>query len=70
LRANNDLLPDTAIAFVSQQVPIRGQGSGTAGLGVIVYGRGFNVRADVSYDSIGVRGLDVWTGRLRGGWSF
>jgi hypothetical protein len=70
LRANIDLLPDTAIAFVSQQVPIRGQGSGTAGLGVIVYGRGFNVRADVSYDSIGVRGLDVWTGRLRGGWSF
>lgn len=69
-RANLDLLPDTAVAFLSQQVPIRGQGSGSAGAGVILYSSGFNVRIDVSYDSIGVRGLDVWTGRVRGGWTF
>jgi outer membrane autotransporter protein len=31
---------------------------------------GFYVRGQASYDSIGVSGLDVWTGLLRGGMSF
>jgi hypothetical protein len=55
---------------VGQGTMLRGQGSGGAGVGVQILGNGFNVRVDVTYDSIGVSGLDLWTGRLRGGWSF
>ena len=41
--------------------------SGSAGGGVnLRFESGVNVRAEASYESIGVTGLDVWTGTLRG----
>jgi hypothetical protein len=46
-------------------------GSGSAGLGVNVsFDAGFYARLQASYDSIGVAGLDLWTGSLRGGLRF
>jgi hypothetical protein len=46
-------------------------GSGSAGLGVnISFDAGFYARLQASYDSIGVAGLDLWTGSLRGGVRF
>ncbi len=45
--------------------------SGSAGLGAEMrFLEGFFFCAQGSYDSIGVSGLDVWTGLLRGGMSF
>jgi len=47
------------------------QASGLAGGGVAMQlDRGFYLRVQGSYDSIGVSGLDVWSGRLRAGISF
>ena len=69
-RANIDFASSNSVQITGLPTALRGQGSGGAGVGVVILGNGFNVRADVSYDSIGVTGLDIWTGRLRGGWSF
>ena len=47
------------------------QASGLAGAGVALQlDRGFYLRVQGSYDSIGVTGLDVWSGRLRAGINF
>jgi hypothetical protein len=47
------------------------QGSGTAGVGFdLRFPIGFSLRAQASYESIGVAGLDVWQGVLRGSLSF
>jgi hypothetical protein len=47
------------------------EGSGTAGLGFdLRFPIGFSLRAQASYESIGVAGLDVWQGLLRGSLSF
>lgn len=47
------------------------QGSGTAGLAFdLRFPIGFSLRAQASYESIGVAGLDVWQGVLRGALSF
>jgi hypothetical protein len=69
-RGNLDFATNQAVLANGQQVAIRRGGSGGAGGGFVIQGRGFNVRGDVVYDSIGVTGLDIWTGRLRAGWSF
>jgi hypothetical protein len=69
-RVNIDLTSNNALLVNGQQVGLRGQASGGTGLGVVIHGHGFNIRADAAYDSIGISGLDIWTGRLRGGWSF
>ncbi|HEY4166831.1 MAG TPA: autotransporter outer membrane beta-barrel domain-containing protein [Reyranella sp.] len=69
-RGNLDFATNETVLANGQQVAIRGGGSGGAGAGFVVQGRGFNVRGDFVYDSIGVTGLDIWTGRLRAGWSF
>jgi hypothetical protein len=69
-RGNLDFATNNAALVNGQQINLRGQGSGGVGAGFIIQGRGFNVRGDVVYDSIGVTGLDIWTGRLRAGWSF
>jgi hypothetical protein len=69
-RGNLDFATNNTVLANGQQIAIRGGGSGGAGVGFVVQGRGFNVRGDVVYDSIGVTGLDIWTGRLRAGWSF
>ncbi|MFI5029576.1 MAG: hypothetical protein ACHQPH_02620 [Reyranellales bacterium] len=69
-RGNLDFATNQTVLANGQQVAIRGGGSGGAEAGVVIQGRGFNVRGDVVYDSIGVTGLDIWTGRLRAGWSF
>jgi hypothetical protein len=45
--------------------------SGVVGVGAeLRFQSGFFVRGQGSYDSIGVSGLDVWTGLIRGGMSF
>lgn len=69
-RGNLDFATNNALLVNGQQITLRGQGSGGVGGGFVVQGRGFNVRGDFVYDSIGVTGLDIWTGRLRAGWSF
>ncbi|HEY2875271.1 MAG TPA: hypothetical protein VGJ56_25315 [Reyranella sp.] len=69
-RANLDFASNNNQVVVGQGTLLRGQGSGGAGIGMQILGDGFNVRVDVTYDSIGVSGLDIWTGRLRGGWNF
>jgi hypothetical protein len=69
-RVNVDLTSNNTLLVNGQQVGLRGPASGGTGLGVAIQGRGFTIRADAAYDSIGISGLDIWTGRLRGGWSF
>jgi hypothetical protein len=69
-RGNLDFATNQTVLANGQQVAVRGGGSGGAGGGFVIQGRGFNVRGDFVYDSIGVTGLDIWTGRLRAGWSF
>jgi hypothetical protein len=47
------------------------QGSGQVGGGVAMQlDEGFYIRLQASYDSIGVTGLDVWSGRIRAGRTF
>jgi len=69
-RGNLDFATNNASFVNGQMVNLRGQGSGGVGAGFVVQGRGFNVRGDVAYDSIGLAGFDLWTGRLRAGWTF
>ncbi len=46
-------------------------GSGSLGAGVSIRSqKGFSLRVQGSYDSIGVNGLDIWSGVIRGVWSF
>ncbi len=72
-RAQLDFASSNLIALNGQVTTLRPgtQGSGAVGAGVEVrYETGFFFRVQGSYDSIGVTGLDVWTGLLRGGISF
>lgn len=69
--ANYTFATDTTALFNTQQAGMRGQGSGTAGFGMQVQNaNGLYGRAELRYESIGIAGLDVWVGILRGGWNF
>jgi len=46
-------------------------GSGSTGVGLALqFDNGFYARGQLSYDSIGVQGLDIWSTLLRGGFTF
>jgi len=74
LRAVMNFASDT-MAISSAGVPIVVRpgtaASGSSGAGLSLRAQnGFFLRALASYDSIGVSGLDVWSGVLRGGFTF
>jgi Autotransporter beta-domain len=71
--ANIDFTSSNLTALNGQAVTLRPgtQGSGSAGLGFnLRFPDGFSLRAQGSYESIGVVGLDVWQGVLRGSLAF
>jgi hypothetical protein len=72
-RGNLDFSSNNATLLQGQSVVLRPgtQGSGSAGVGVDArFASGFYLRLQGSYDSIGVSGLDVWSGLIRGGYTF
>ena len=72
-KANLDFASSNAVLLQGQSVVLRPGtlGSGSAGLGVDNrFSSGFYLRVQGSYDSIGVTGLDVLTGMIRGGITF
>jgi hypothetical protein len=72
-KANLDFASSNAVLLQGQSVVLRPGtlGSGSAGLGVDTrFTSGFYLRVQGSYDSIGVSGLDVLTGMIRGGFRF
>ena len=72
-KANLDFASSNAVLLQGQSVVLRPGtlGSGSAGLGVDTrFSSGFYLRVQGSYDSIGVTGLDVLTGMIRGGITF
>jgi hypothetical protein len=72
-RANLDFASSNASVLNGQSVVLRPGtlGSGSTGLGTNVnLDNGVYFRAQGSYDSIGVLGLDVWSGVLRAGLTF
>jgi hypothetical protein len=70
-RANLDFGNTNAILFNGVQVATRGSASGSVGGGVrFQLPGGPGLRAEGSYDSIGVTGLSLWSVLLRAGWSF
>jgi hypothetical protein len=72
-KINLDFASTNAVALNGQAVALRPGtlGSGSAGAGVAVnFESSFYLRLQGSYDSIGVSGLDVWSGLIRGGMTF
>jgi hypothetical protein len=72
-RANLDFASSNSTVLQGQSVVLRPGtlGSGSAGLGVDArFSNGFYFRVQGSYDSIGVTGLDVISGMIRGGLTF
>lgn len=72
-KANLDFASSNSSLLQGQSVVLRPGtlGSGSAGLGVDSrFPSGFYLRVEGSYDSIGVSGLDVLTGLIRGGMTF
>ncbi len=72
-RANLDFASSNAVLLNGQSVVLRPGtlGSGTVGGGVEMrFDAGYYVRAQGSYDSIGVTGLDAWSALIRGGLRF
>jgi hypothetical protein len=70
-RANLDFGNTNALLFNGVQYGTRGSGSGSVGGGVrFQLPGGAHGRAEASYDSIGVSGLDIWSVLLRAGWRF
>ena len=74
LKANLDFSSASVFTFnglVPTVVRSGTQGSGQVGGGVAMQlDDGFYLRLQASYDSIGVSGLDVWSGRIRAGRTF
>jgi outer membrane autotransporter protein len=73
LKGNIDFASSNSSVLNGQSVVLRPGmlGSGSSGLGVNVnLDNGMYLRAQGSYDSIGVLGLDVWSGLLRAGMTF
>lgn len=73
LKANLDFSSSPVYAIGATPIAVRSgtQGSGQLGGGVAMQlDDGFYLRIQGSYDSIGVTGLDVWSGRLRAGKTF
>ena len=73
LKANLDFSSSPVYAIGATPIAVRSgtQGSGQLGGGVAMQlDDGFYLRVQASYDSIGVSGLDVWSGRLRAGRTF
>jgi Autotransporter beta-domain len=49
----------------------RGQWSASLGAGAVLNtARGFFARLEASNESVGMNGLSVWVGQIRGGWNF
>ena len=72
-KANLDFASSNAVLLNGQSVVLRPGtlGSGTVGAGVeIRFDAGYYVRAQGTYDSIGVSGLDAWSALIRGGLRF
>ena len=72
-KAHLDFASSNAVLLTGQSVVLRPGtlGSGTAGGGVSLrMDGGAYLRLQASYDSIGVSGLDVWSGLIRGGLTF
>jgi hypothetical protein len=72
-KANLDFASSNSSVLQGQSVVLRPGtlGSGTAGLGVDArFSNGVYLRVQGSYDSIGVTGLDVVSGMIRGGMTF
>jgi hypothetical protein len=72
-KANLDFASSNAVTLNGLAVVLRPGtlGSGSLGLGVDTrFEKGFFLRLQGSYDSIGVTGLDIWTGLVRGGMTF
>jgi Autotransporter beta-domain len=73
LKANLDFSSSPVYAIGGTPIAVRSgtQGSGQLGGGIAMQlDNGFYLRLQASYDSIGVTGLDVWSGRLRAGKTF
>ena len=72
-KANLDMASSNAVLLNGQSVVLRPGtlGSGTLGGGIdLRFDSGYYLRVQASYDSIGVSGLDVWSGVIRGGLRF
>lgn len=72
-KANIDFASSPVYSFNNGTTIVRAgtQAFGLLGAGVAMQlDRGFYLRLQASYDSIGVSGLDVWSGRLRAGVNF
>lgn len=72
-RGNVDFSSSTVALFNGTPIVVRSSplGSGSLGAGVgLQFQNGFYLRALGSYESIGVSGLDIWSGVLRGGITF
>jgi len=70
VRGNLDFTPSSAVLISPQNGGLYGGGSASAGLGLVLRAGGMTLRADSAYESLGVRGIDQWYVRIRGGWSF
>jgi hypothetical protein len=73
MRGALDFATNTIGVFGGTPVVVRSGtlGSGSLGLGFnLSFDGGFYARLQGSYDSIGLSGLDLWTGSLRGGLRF
>lgn len=72
-KANLDMASSNAVSLNGQSVVLRPGtlGSGSVGGGFdLRFDSGYYMRIQASYDSIGVSGLDVWSGVIRGGLRF
>jgi hypothetical protein len=72
-KANVDFASSPVYSFNNGTTIVRAgtQAFGLLGVGMAMQlDRGFYLRLQASYDSIGVSGLDVWSGRLRAGINF
>ncbi len=72
-KANLDFATSTVALFNGMPLVARSGtlGSGSAGLGfALAFDSGFYLRVQGSYDSIGVAGLDIMSGLVRGGLTF
>lgn len=73
LKGNVDFASNAVYSFTNGMAFVRSGAQAFALLGdgvSLQLDRGFYLRVQGSYDSIGIPGLDVWSGRLRAGVSF
>jgi hypothetical protein len=72
-KASVDFASNTVGLFNGTPLVVRSGplGSGSTGVGLALqFDNGFYARGQLSYDSIGVSGLDIWSALLRGGFTF